>query len=153
MITTRLAHRDDVPFIVDLGAELYERSKLCNRGFAFDRRAAEVAADHWLALPDRFLIVIAEIASLPVGVLGAALSSLYFGHEETMTVCFWGQIQEARGLGVSRALMDVAGAWAKEHGASHINFLVLPNREQNRVIGALRRRGFEQTETAWTRRL
>lgn len=153
MIVVRRATPEDVPFVVELGAILHARSGLENRGLGFNPIVAHENAERWIARPDVSTILLAELAGLPVGGIGLVMSPLYFGSAMVATSCFWGQLNEVRGLGVARALLAGAEQWARERGATHLTFLVLPNREQNKVIAALRRRDFEQVETAWTRRL
>jgi GNAT superfamily N-acetyltransferase len=152
-VTVRMAVPADVPTIVELGKELHAWSGLIERGLPFDPEWSSKLCLRWLEQPERFGVFMGEIAGVPAGAMAVALNPSFFGDAIFATEVFWGAFAAARGLGVTSALADMALVWARERGATHSCFLVIPHRDQNIVIGSLKRRGYAPLETVWARRV
>lgn len=118
----RLATAEDVPAIVDMGASFHafsgERVPYC-------RESAEISAR---AVMGMGFILIAEDNGHAVGMIGIAITPLFFNFAEMMAQeLMWWVDEDSRGTGAALRLIRAAEIEAAQRGVCRLHMLRLAN--------------------------
>lgn len=96
-------------------------------------------------------IGVARVWETEGAILGAIFTPELYSGKTQVHVIFWFSLPEARGTGRPQELLDACDAAAKAAGAFKLSSSAHVKSSPARAAGAYRKRGYEETETVFTK--
>jgi GNAT superfamily N-acetyltransferase len=145
----RKARESDLAKIVEMSEKFYPQTKYIHLT-PFNPMAAAVLAS---ALIDNGIMLVAELESKVVGMIGLVVTSFPF--DPTILGAYeiiWWVEPEAQSLGVGKALLEAIDPVAKEMGASFIHMVCMAD-SPIAAAALYIKSGYDHTEMSFTKRI
>ena len=103
---------------------------------------------------DNFLVLLAEIDGVPVGIAGAALYPMYFSPGSSVVQeMWWWLAPQCRGSGAAQSMYKHIENWAVENGAIAVFMIALHDVNVERMAKMYARSGFRPMERTFIKGL
>jgi RimJ/RimL family protein N-acetyltransferase len=103
---------------------------------------------------DNFLVLLAEVDGVPVGIAGAALYPMYFSLNSFVVQEMWWWLSPSqRGSGAAQQMYKAIESWAIDNGAVAVFMIALHDNNVERMAKMYARSGFRPMERTFIKGL